>query len=889
MIDLNLKLSSFRVSVSNSTQLPASCQLRFSCSTRRLRAVESPLISKAVTQYDSSPSTEIVFPASFSVSWSETLPDRLALRAAVLRIDAIRQPKSRLSAALLCGYRPALAPLGILRLDLFSLLKGTVCYALRLRLSDNSLTPYTLSFNAVVEQLARVTLTFSDLSLHLPHHRQHNLCSAFLTVEHPSTNRLSTSSTERFVPSNSDPSDDVCNTQALTASWSHDISLNLRSQSLFHLAHSYIRVRIHDADNRVEDANSDDTNIIIEASVPLQHVWGALLYPGTPFRHSISACDGTLTFAAMADVAPPDGQLVNGVTTNDTIIGASTVIFGSDLPDKFQFPSDPELPEPWRRLIDSFGMRYFCHPAARVNVWTTPLGETPGNACEADAVAAERHGFKPVKRSLYQDVRTGCHVWVHPDVVSVAISALDASLADAATPEQELDFEGPPSGHTSFSLSTLDACELNPASFSRLHDIPCEESDYTSTPRPRIVEMKWTMLGREFSMPGDGMEGHTLTAVNNRRAAIRFGGATGIRCTRTNILQRLDPATMHWNSIRPQGVPPDPRTGHGAVALGTDASRLLIFGGTSSRGARNDMHVFHTESETWSPVMCTGTPPAPRARLGMTVTSDRTVALVFGGRSLYRWLGGKYYDPLYVHAFHAERVQWVQLRPRSSAVRPAPRSGSAVQFLNGRHMVVHGGYDEGDKFFDDTCVFDLVSSSWVTLPYPDEPTRPTAREGHASTVMDQNVMLVCGGDGTASKMGDVHMFDGSSFRWLDRPSTVGYGPARIVDAAMTTLANGVNGNEMAILCGGDDGFQYSRNVYSLQVSHRSALNADVLTEIARTRAPNTCVVCLDASVEAVFLWCSHSVCCRSCARLINRNGDRRCPLCRKPISRIMYN
>lgn len=429
------------------------------------------------------------------------------------------------------------------------------------------------------------------------------------------------------------------------------------------------------------------------------------------------------------------------------------------------------------------------------------------------------------------------------------------------------------------------------------------------SPHARIVEMKWSYLPRESNLPGGGVEGHTLTAMDHGHAALRFGGAVGMGRVRSNVLQRVDAHTLHWREVKTYGVPPDPRTGHGAVALGDDQSRLLVFGGTGKQGARNDLHMFHNASATWSPVVCSGEAPGERARMGMTVNADGSNVYVFGGRSLYRSLGGRYYDvDGQVHLFDANRSQWITLSlphhhgghnkqttansaiNSSSHVFPQPRSGCVLQFVNGRHLILHGGYDDGDKFFDDTMIFDTISHEWIPTPYPSHqlqqdhahPHRPAGRESHAHAFLpDHNALVVCGGDGRSSMLSDVQVFDASMMQWLKQPSMVGHGPGCNTGAAMTTLFD-----SRVLFTGGEDGFQARNAAYVLEVSHRSVLDEHTLTDVARQRGPDApmCVVCLDAEPEVVFLWCGHSVCCASCAKLVNRT----CPICRKTFSKIVY-
>jgi len=45
---------------------------------------------------------------------------------------------------------------------------------------------------------------------------------------------------------------------------------------------------------------------------------------------------------------------------------------------------------------------------------------------------------------------------------------------------------------------------------------------------------------------------------------------------------------------------------------------------------------------------------------------------------------------------------------------------------------------------------------------------------------------------------------------------------------------------------------------------------------------NTCVVCMDAPLQTVFLECGHLACCVECSEKL-----KLCPICRNPIARIV--
>lgn len=897
MLTLNITLSSFRLSAPSPPNLPSNCQIRLSSSTHRLRAYESPIVSRPPPTSLNLPS-EISFPSSFTVSWTETLPDRLALRAAALNIHVLSSTKPRFPAAL-CVTATPLQQLARLHVSLRNLACTTITQSLRISDTRGTNTNLILSFDAVVHCPSVIRLSMSDLLLSLS---TINPLQAplVLTVSHSLSRNKSTSLLKIVPTENTLESDPSINHHRVLSSCSvHRIQdLLLESPDLYKLAHSSLTFSL--SSNSQQSYSSADTEAttsesfasspspsppspIAEVSITLHQIWAALMHPSHPFRQTFALSpSSSLSLSFCTDVSLPPGQMVGGVTTDDSITGAKPIIFGSEVIERM--PSEAHLPSNWIRLVDSFGYPYFHHRVTAIEMWTVPPDESIEAAVRTEELRASQHGFDRGSRGLFMARNDSSCVWIHPQVTGSVVPRPDVLLTESR-PSQSSEPTAEPeaSPRTSVSLSTVELSELHPAALTRRKE---DEADYTGdkSVRAPVVEIKWSNLGRECYAPREGTEGHSLTSVLGGTAMIKFGGACGSRRTRSNAVDWFDTNSMTWHEVFPSGVSPSPRTGHSAVALGTDKARLLVFGGSCTQGRLNDLHMFHVDNETWSPVSCSGPVPAARARCGMTVTSDGGTALLFGGRSIYRYLGGKYFDSLFVNAFHAERGMWEQLRPRGSGPRPAPRSGCVVEFINDRQMFVHGGYDDGDRFFDDTFVFDMASYSWQRIipggvgsdvgPRPE----PMAREGHSSTVLNGDV-VICGGNGESLFMADVHVFDTGRMRWCDPPRTVGLGPGKVSGASMGSTADG-----RAVFVGGEGGWHISRSTHVLEFTHRAVVGVDKMVEVARERGPDAkrCVVCLDQTVDTMFLWCGHSVCCSSCARLVKKL----CPVCRKPFSRI---
>jgi len=74
------------------------------------------------------------------------------------------------------------------------------------------------------------------------------------------------------------------------------------------------------------------------------------------------------------------------------------------------------------------------------------------------------------------------------------------------------------------------------------------------------------------------------------------------------------------------------------------------------------------------------------------------------------------------------------------------------------------------------------------------------------------------------------------------------------------------------------GFLYSDKM--LETSVQSPPNSPSMS--VKDDATNQCVVCMDAPFETVFLECGHLACCAKCSEKL-----KLCPICRKPILRII--
>ena len=155
-----------------------------------------------------------------------------------------------------------------------------------------------------------------------------------------------------------------------------------------------------------------------------------------------------------------------------------------------------------------------------------------------------------------------------------------------------------------------------------------------------------------------------------------------------------------WRKIDAKGEPPFSRCKHTAVM---HEGQLLIFGGYLRARARylNDVLAFDCAVHEWRTVLTSGRPPSPRRSHSAAVTAGRLV--IFGGCGAGSCLND-------VHTLDLATGIWRE-RHCTGAV-PSQRGGHTGAALKGGLMVVYGGWDVGNVYFDDTYALDTATWVW---------------------------------------------------------------------------------------------------------------------------------------------------------------------------------
>ncbi|KAM8834418.1 uncharacterized protein ACB058_017994 [Synchiropus picturatus] len=129
--------------------------------------------------------------------------------------------------------------------------------------------------------------------------------------------------------------------------------------------------------------------------------------------------------------------------------------------------------------------------------------------------------------------------------------------------------------------------------------------------------------------------GHSATLLSKK--LLIFGGRK--TATYLNDLHILDLGFMEYTAVKCGNMAPLPRGFHAASAVSDN--RVLVSGGCSAVGALSDIHVFNTDTSTWSPLVSPVFSAKPRAGHSMIATSstsdpetqkeEQIPLLVFGG------------------------------------------------------------------------------------------------------------------------------------------------------------------------------------------------------------------------------------------------------------------
>ncbi len=184
-----------------------------------------------------------------------------------------------------------------------------------------------------------------------------------------------------------------------------------------------------------------------------------------------------------------------------------------------------------------------------------------------------------------------------------------------------------------------------------------------------------------------------------------FGGYGGMGYGRRDFdeLCTLDLSSWTWDTVAPNGDPPECRSGHQSVVV---RGSIYVSGGWNSTRQFNDLHMFDIETSTWSNTGVQWEVPRWNHAACVVQAVPHWKIFVFGGNSgdltESQYPVGEYCNDACV--FDTGNNTWSNFKIEGSV--PTPRSDSSMIFDRpSNRMLIFGGW--ANKWFDDVHVLSV--------------------------------------------------------------------------------------------------------------------------------------------------------------------------------------
>ena len=165
---------------------------------------------------------------------------------------------------------------------------------------------------------------------------------------------------------------------------------------------------------------------------------------------------------------------------------------------------------------------------------------------------------------------------------------------------------------------------------------PTNEITYMVVQEHGTADLSWTAIAN-----GPARARHSIVWDTGNGRALLFGGeATGGGYL--NDLRSYDPDTDTWTTLSPTGTPPTARKGHAAIYVPA-LEAMYVIGGYDITGNLMDVHKLDCTTDAWSEITDGGTIPAARWGHAACLIGTNTI-MISGGKGTSYYDGHVYYD-----------------------------------------------------------------------------------------------------------------------------------------------------------------------------------------------------------------------------------------------------
>jgi N-acetylneuraminic acid mutarotase len=211
-----------------------------------------------------------------------------------------------------------------------------------------------------------------------------------------------------------------------------------------------------------------------------------------------------------------------------------------------------------------------------------------------------------------------------------------------------------------------------------------------------------------------------------------------------------------WTNLAPAGDVPAARSGHSMVydSLG---SKVVLFGGESSRTWHNDTWVYDPASNIWTTLNPAGDVPSARSWMGMVHDRDIGRAILFGGWNAVSCVNDTW-------SYDLASDAWTNLNPIGDL--PSARSGHSMVYDSAfGNVILFGGWD-GTGCLNDTWAYDPVDNVWTELDPAGEVPSPRYSYSMVYDSATGKVILFGGWDST-SYLNDTWAYNPADNIWTE--------------------------------------------------------------------------------------------------------------------------
>jgi hypothetical protein len=292
---------------------------------------------------------------------------------------------------------------------------------------------------------------------------------------------------------------------------------------------------------------------------------------------------------------------------------------------------------------------------------------------------------------------------------------------------------------------------------------------------------------------------HNMATIYGTTKVMAFGGGTAWN-NFDNETYEYDIVTNTWTNTNPTTAPSNRGELGLASIYGTD--KVLMFGGGLSWNNHiGDTWIYDSSDGAWSPET-PPTSPSARSSMGMAELYGTDKVILFGGMNAWN----SFFDETW--EYDLSEGTWTNLSIIST--KPSPRAYiNMVNIYGTDKIVLFGGMAGWNTYTDETWVFDYGDMTWTKVALSS--TKPNQRMSNAiATIYNDDKVMVHGGQSAwnSGYRGDTWVFDYSDDTWTEiepRDSSKTPSTRTKVAAAM------VDGQESIILYGGMAGWNSFRS------------------------------------------------------------------------------